>query len=284
MPNVSVKLGDLELISLDAGEFYYDGGAMFGAVPKVIWETLVPVDEQNRICLTLSPLLIASETRKILVDVGFGGLHLKKDVRTYAFDPGKNVFTALADEGLTPEDIDTVVLTHLHSDHAAAATRSGTNGPEIAFPNARYIVNEDEWRTAFDPDPRSAAAYRGEDFEPIESAGRLDLVGDECDIGDGVSLVRTGGHTVGHMMVMVETRDGKAVYPADLVPSRYHVRTPYIAGVDLFPLEVISEKEKLLKSAVDGGWLVILDHDPEGNVGRIVEDEKGRFAFRDVEG
>jgi glyoxylase-like metal-dependent hydrolase (beta-lactamase superfamily II) len=282
MPNVSVKLGEVGLTSLDAGQFYYDGGAMFGVVPKVIWETLVPVDEQNRIRLTLSPLLIASGDRRILVDVGFGGRHVKKDARIYGFDPARNVVAALGEEGMTPEDIDTVVLTHLHSDHAAASTRDGADGLEVAFPNARYIVSEDEWRVALDPDPRSAAAYRADDFRAIESAGRLDLVGDRCDVGDGVSLTRTGGHTAGHMVVTVETAGGTAVYPADLIPSRYHVRIPYIAGVDLFPLEVIREKEKLLKRALDGAWLVILDHDPEGNVGRIIEDEKGRFAFKDV--
>ena len=282
MPNVNVRLGGTLLTSLDAGEFFYDGGAMFGVVPKVIWATLVPVDEQNRIRLTLSPLLIRSGTRKILVDVGFGGRHVKKDAGVYGFDPSRNVMTALADEGLAPGDIDTVVLTHLHSDHAAASTRDGADGPEVAFENARYIVNEEEWRVALEPDPRSAAAYRADDFRPIESSGRLDLVGDECDIGEGVSLVRTGGHTAGHMMVVITANGETAVYPADLIPSRYHVRIPYIAGVDLFPLEVIREKEKLLKQAFEGRWHVVLDHDPEGNVGTIVRDKKGRFAFRDA--
>ena len=283
MPNVSVRIGDALLTSLDAGEFFYDGGAMFGVVPKVIWESLVPVDEENRIRLTLSPLLIRSGARTILVDVGFGGRHVKRDSKVYGFDPSRNVMTALADEGLTPGDVDTVVLTHLHSDHAAASTRDGADGLEVAFENARYVVSEEEWRVALDPDPRSAAAYRADDFKPIESSGRLDLVGDECDIGEGVSIVRTGGHTAGHMMVMVASNGETAVYPADLIPSRYHVRIPYIAGVDLYPLDVIREKEKLLERAHEGGWLVILDHDPEGNLGTIVRDEKGRFAFKDAE-
>ena len=283
MPNVSVRIGDALLTSLDAGEFFYDGGALFGVVPKVIWESLVPVDEENRIRLTLSPLLIRSGARTILVDVGFGGRHVKRDSKVYGFDPSRNVMTALADEGLTPGDVDTVILTHLHSDHAAASTRDGADGLEVAFENARYVVSEEEWRVALDPDPRSAAAYRADDFKPIESSGRLDLVGDECDIGEGVSIVRTGGHTAGHMMVMVASNGETAVYPADLIPSRYHVRIPYIAGVDLYPLDVIREKEKLLERAHEGRWLVILDHDPEGNLGTIVRDEKGRFAFKDAE-
>ena len=283
MPNVTMKLGDMALTSLDAGAFLYDGGAMFGVVPKVIWETLVPVDRQNRIELTLSPLLVATGTRKILVDVGFGGLHAERDAKVYGFNPARTVATALADEGLETGDIDTVVLTHLHSDHAAASTRQGSDGPEVAFENARYLVSKEEWLAASSPDPRSAAAYRADDFKPIESAGRLELVGDACDVCDGVSLVKTGGHTAGHMMVVIATGDGTAVYPADLIPMRHHVRVPYIAGVDLFPLDVIREKQKLLTRAADEGWLVILDHDPKGNIGTVVSDDKGKFEFRDIE-
>jgi glyoxylase-like metal-dependent hydrolase (beta-lactamase superfamily II) len=280
----TVELGGLTLTSLDAGEFLYDGGAMFGAVPKIIWETLVPCDDQNRIVLTLSPLLITSERRRILVDVGFGGRHTKRDLKIFGFDPSRNVESALERIGLSPGDIDTVLLTHLHCDHAGGATREGKTGPEPAFPNARYVVNELEWEDALSPDPRSAAAYRRDDFVPIEEAGLLDLAGDVYDAGDGVTLVRTGGHTRGHAMVIVRTDAGTAVYPADLIPSRHHARVPYVAGIDLFPLDMIEEKEKLLKEAAENDWIVILDHDPVGNVGRIVRDDRGRFAFRDADG
>ncbi len=282
MANVSFQLGDVKLTSLDAGEFLFDGGAMFGAVPKVIWETLVPVDEFNRIRLTLSPLLISVGSKRILVDVGFGTRHTKKDLKIYGFDPARNVVTSLAEEGLAPSDIDIVVLTHLHADHAGGATT--IEGGELVptFPSARYVVNEREWRDALDPDPRSRAAYRRDDFVPLERGGCLALVGDREDLGDGVSVVRTGGHTAGHMMVLVQNDAGTVVYPADIVPSRHHVRVPYIAGVDLFPLDVIEEKEKLLSAAAEEKWIVVLDHDPEGNVGRIVRDEKGRYAFSDL--
>jgi glyoxylase-like metal-dependent hydrolase (beta-lactamase superfamily II) len=284
MGDRSFRLGGLELVSLDAGEFLYDGGAMFGAVPKVIWETLVPVDEQNRITLTLSPLLISSDSRKILVDAGFGARHTKRDLKVFGFDPERNVELALARIGLSPGDIDTVVLTHLHADHAGGATRDGKRGVEPAFPNARYIVNELEWQDALSPDPRSVVAYRRDDFVPLEAAEQLELVGDVYDLGDGVSFVRTGGHTRGHAMVIVRTAEGTAVYPADLIPSRHHARVPYVAGIDLFPLDMIDQKEKLLAEAVEDGWIVVLDHDPAGNVGRVIRDDRGRFAFRDIDG
>jgi glyoxylase-like metal-dependent hydrolase (beta-lactamase superfamily II) len=190
---------------------------------------------------------------------------------------------ALARRGLAAGDIDTVVLTHLHCDHAAGATRDGAGGPEPAFPHARYIVNALEWEDAIDPDARSAAAYRRDDFVPLEEAGQVDLVGDSHEVADGVVLVRTGGHTRGHSMVMVETGEGTAAYPADLIPIRHHARVPYIAGVDTFPLEMIDQKEKFLSKAAEENWIVILDHDTEGNIGRIVRDERGRFAFRDID-
>ncbi|MFH1502132.1 MAG: MBL fold metallo-hydrolase [Candidatus Eisenbacteria bacterium] len=277
-----MRVGDLELVSLDAGVCYYDGGAMFGGVPKVMWDTLIPADPKNRIPLTLSPLLILTAGHKMVVDTGFGGLNLEKDVKYYDYDPSVNVLTALAAEGLEPTDIDTVILTHLHSDHAAYATTMGPDGPAPTFPGARYVVNEIEWETMLEPDPRSAAAYRSEDFEPLEAACVLEFVEDEADLGDGVSVVRTGGHTAGHLMVVVESCGETAVYPSDLIPSRYHVRIPYVAGIDLFPLEVIAEKESLLERAVEGNWIVILDHDAIGNIGRVTRDERGRYVFRDI--
>ena len=283
MANVSTKLGDTELVSLDAGQFPYDGGAMFGGVPKVIWGKLVPVDEQNRIILSLSPLLIRTGGRNILVDVGYGSRHTEKDLKIWGFDPDVTVVTALAEEGLEPSDIDTVILTHLHADHAAGSTTDGKDGPVPTFPDATYLVNEAEWVFANDPDARSAAAYRPDDFVPLMEAGQLELIGDRYDVGEGVTVRRTGGHTGGHMAVYVENDAGTAVYPADLIPTRNHVRVPYIAGIDMIPLEVLESKEELLSDAVEGDWIVILDHDVMGNIGRIVRDDRGRFVFRDLE-
>ncbi|MCK4915371.1 MAG: MBL fold metallo-hydrolase, partial [Candidatus Eisenbacteria sp.] len=138
MANVRTMLGDTELVSLDAGRFPYDGGAMFGGVPKVIWGNLTPVDEFNRIILTLSPLLIRVGSRNMVVDVGYGSRHTKKDLQIWGFDPAVTVVTALEAEGLSPADIDTVILTHLHADHAAGSTSDGADGVEPTFPSARY--------------------------------------------------------------------------------------------------------------------------------------------------
>jgi glyoxylase-like metal-dependent hydrolase (beta-lactamase superfamily II) len=282
MPNTSIMLGLARLTSLDAGVFWYDGGAMFGGVPKVMWETLIRPDAKNRIPLTISPLLIETGARKMVVDVGFGGSHLESDAKRYDFDPSVSVVTALEKEGVRAADVDTVILTHLHSDHAGGVTTKTGRGVFPTFPNARYVVSRDDWDAALSPDPRSAAAYHADDLRVIERAGLARLVSGREDLGDGVSVEPTGGHTAGHLVAFVESAGRTAVYPADIVPSRYHVRVPYVAGIDLFPLDVIRAKEDLLARAADGEWIVILDHDATGNIGRVARDERGRFVFRDM--
>lgn len=276
-------IGGVELTVLDAGTFLYDGGAMFGVVPKVIWSSLLPSDDSNRITLSVAPLLIRTEQECVLIDTGFGNRLGKRERKIFGADPDGDVVAALSREGLTRADVDIVVLTHLHIDHAGGATSMIDGELRPTFPNARYVVNSKEWAAALDPNPMSAAAYRRDDFVPLEACGRLELVEGEHAINKTVTAVETGGHTAGHMMVRVDTAEGTAVYPADLLPSRHHVRAPYVASVDLYPLDVIERKQALLSEAVESGWTVVLDHDPGGKMGRIARSDDGRFAFRELE-
>jgi len=278
-----VKLGSLDLVVLDTGAFVYDGGAMFGVVPKVIWSELATPDAENRIRLSLRLLLITTPGSKILVDTGFGMRFGKREARAYGPRPEPDVEAALAQAGVCPADIDVVVLTHLHADHAGGATKTTPDGVVPTFPNARYLVHELEWNDACRPNAMSAAAYREDDFLPLSQAGQLEFVGDEHDLGDGVTILRTGGHTAGHLMVLVETPEGTAVYPADLIPTRHHVKIPYVASVDLYPLDVVRWKETLLLDAVRGNWTLILDHDPGCPVGKVMETGPGRYGFVEVE-
>ncbi len=277
-----MRLGDITLTVLDAETFLYDGGAMFGVVPRVIWGRLLEPDEQNRIRLAVRPLLITTPDSKILVDTGFGTRLSKKEHKIFGLGEGNNVESALAAVGVGPEEIDTVVLTHLHIDHAGGATRNEGGKVVPAFQNARYLVHELEWEDGLEPDVISAAAYRRDDYVPLMDAGVLELIGDERDLGHGVTTVLTGGHCRGHVMVVVETLSGTAVYPADLIPSRHHFRGAYVAGVDLFPLDVVEQKMQLLEAAARGGWTLILDHDPDGAVGCVVEVENGRYRFEEL--
>ncbi len=278
-----MKLGSHELTPLDAGTFLYDGGAMFGVIPRVIWERLFEPDEENRIRLSLVPLLIRTPTRRILVDTGLGLRLEKRERKIFGLSDESGVVESLRSHGVAPEDIDVVVLTHLHLDHAGGAVdeRDGVLVP--AFPSARYVVHELEWQEGHAPNAMNEAAYRRDDFVPLHEAGVLDIVdADETSLGEGISLIRTGGHCAGHLMVVVRGDGGTVVYPADLIPTRHHFRAPYTAGVDVYPLEVIERKEELLREAAANGWTLILDHDPIGVVGRVGRDEKGRYRFEDI--
>jgi len=278
-----VKLGPHKLTPLDAGSFLYDGGAMFGVIPRVIWGRLLEPDEDNRILLALVPLLIETPTRNILVDTGFGPRLGKRERKIFGLGDDSGVVTSLRSHGIAPEQIDLVILTHLHMDHAggAVANRGGALVP--AFPNARYIAHELEWSEGHAPNAMNAAAYRRDDFVPLAEAGVLDIIEDnDLLLGEGISVHRTGGHCAGHLLVKVADGGETAVYPADLIPTRHHLRAPYTAGVDVYPLEVIERKAELLREAVEGGWILILDHDPAGAVGRVTRDEKGRYRFEDI--
>jgi glyoxylase-like metal-dependent hydrolase (beta-lactamase superfamily II) len=277
-----MKLGPVTLDVIDAGRFLYDGGGMFGVVPKVIWNELLPADEENRLTLALWLLLVRTPDETVLVDTGFGKRLSKKEQRIYGPAPTPAVDDALEAMGVGRDEVDAVVLTHLHADHAGGATVRKGGRLVPTFPNARYYVHEREWADASAPSAISAAGYRADDFLPLEAAGVVELVGDRHRIGRSIELERTGGHTAGHMMVRVAADEGDVLYPADLIPSRHHFRAPYVASVDLYPLDVVERKMEVLRDAAKNGTIVILDHDPKGAVGRVVEGNKGRYAFEEI--
>jgi glyoxylase-like metal-dependent hydrolase (beta-lactamase superfamily II) len=280
-----LRVGSLELRVLDAGGFFYDGGVMFGPVPKAVWQKLVTPDCDNRIRLSIRPLLIKAPDATILIDTGFGERYGDREVTMYGPRQDRGIEAALAREGVAAEDVDVVVLTHLHTDHAGGAVKvaAGGHGPADglvpAFPKARYVVSEREWSVACDRSHPRAAAYRKDDFVPLRDAGVLELVGDECAVGHGVTVIRTGGHTEGHLAAVIADGGATALYPADLVPTRHHVRVPYLAGVDLYPVELMERKREFLDAAARGGWHVILCHEPDAPVGRVAETAPGRHQF-----
>ena len=277
-----MRLGPVTLDVVDAGRFLFDGGGMFGVVPKVIWNELQPADDRNRLTLALWLLLIRTPQETVLVDTGFGKRFSQTEEKMYGPMPSPAVDDALRAMGVASEDVDAVVLTHLHADHAGGATVRAGDRIVPTFPGARYYVHRREWDDAVNPNAISAAAYRGDDYLPLEEAGLVELVGDTHHIGSHIVLERTGGHTAGHLMVRVTTDDGDAIYPADLIPSRHHFRAPYTASVDLYPVEVVERKLEVLARAARDGTIIILDHDPAGAVGRAVEGKKGRYYFEET--
>ncbi len=284
-----MRLGEFELHSLLDGFFGLDGGAMFGVVPKPVWEKTNPADARNRIRLAARPLLVVAGPERILIDTGIGDRWDEKARELYRIEQPDTIETSLARVGFKPDDVTKVVLTHLHFDHAGATTRHDDSGkPVPRFSNARHYVQQKEWEAAVTPNRRSRASYRLDDFLPIKAAGLLELINGPLELVLGLELLPTGGHTPGHQIVVLtdnsESRNQKpefrtAVFWGDLIPTRSHIATPYIMGYDLNPLETMEQKDKLVPQAIAGKWLSFLEHDPEYPCG-VIEEENGRPFLR----
>lgn len=273
-----MRLGEFELFSLSDGFFGLDGGAMFGVVPKPVWERTNPADERNRIRLALRPLLVVTGKERVLVDTGIGDKWDSKNTDMYRIEHTYTIESSLARAGFRPEDVTKVVLTHLHFDHAGAATKPGPTGKHIPrFPNARHYVQQREWEAAVNPNRRSRASYRPDDFLPVQAAGLLELIDGPFALEPGLELLPTGGHTPGHQVVLLRSGVSTAIYWGDLIPTRSHIATPYIMGYDLNPLETMAQKEKLVGLAIAGRWVSFLEHDPDHACGTICEEGGRQF-------
>jgi glyoxylase-like metal-dependent hydrolase (beta-lactamase superfamily II) len=270
-----VKFGDFELVPLWDGGFRLDGGAMFGIVPKPLWEKRAPADEKNRIRLGLRPLLVKGE-RTMIIDAGIGGKMDAKSVEMYAIDRSRQLDHALGDAGVSRDAIDIVLASHLHFDHAGGFTaRTGSGALAPAFPRARYVVRSGEWEDATHPHERNRASYLGENFTPLADAGVLDLVPDDKEIMPGVRTVRTGGHTMHHQIVLIESQGSTAVFAADLIPTAAHIDEPWIMSYDLYPMDTLTFKRRFVREAIEREYLIFFEHDPDIAAGYIRE-ERGR--------
>jgi glyoxylase-like metal-dependent hydrolase (beta-lactamase superfamily II) len=270
-----VKVGSLELTPLFDGFFRLDGGAMFGVVPKPLWERRAPADERNRIRLGLRPLLVRGK-KTMIIDAGIGAKMDAKSVEIYGIDRSRNLDHTLGEAGLEAADIDIVLASHLHFDHAGGFTAVGESGRIVPrFPRARYVVRTAEWEDATHPHERNRASYLPENFVPLAEAGVLDLVAGDEWIMPGVRVVRTGGHAMHHQIVMIESEGRTAVFAADLMPTTAHIDEPWIMGYDLYPMDTLAFKRQFVREAIEREYLVFFEHDPEVAAGYI-RDENGR--------
>jgi methylmalonyl-CoA epimerase len=268
-------IGDLELISLYDGFFRLDGGSMFGVVPKTLWETRAAADDRNRITLAMRPLVVRG-VRTMLIDAGLGDKHDAAFDERHGTDRARHLDHALSEAGLSPQDIDLVLATHLHFDHAGGFTvRDNSGRLRPRFPRARYVVRRGEWEDATHPHDRNRASYLADDFAPLAEAGVLALVDDDQTIMPGVKVQRTGGHTMHHQMVWIESGGQRAAYVADLMPTTAHLPDAWITGFDLYPMETLAAKKAFVQEALARDTLVLFEHDPVTAAGRIVE-ENGR--------
>ena len=274
-----MTFGDLELISLFDGYLRLDGGAMFGTVPKTLWEKRAPADEKNRITLAMRPLLVRSAAGIMLIDAGIGDKMDEKSRTIYAIDRSRNLDHSLADAGLHADGIDVVLASHLHFDHTGGFTSkdaAGTIRPR--FPNARYVVRSAEWDDATHPHERNRASYLQENFAPLMTAGVLDLIADDRAIMPGIRVVRTGGHTMHHQIVMIESGAATAVFTADLIPTTAHIDEPWIMGYDLYPMDTLAFKRKFVREAIDREYLIFFEHDPAIVAGYIREKDGRKYV------
>ncbi|KHD87640.1 MAG: beta-lactamase [Bdellovibrio sp. ArHS] len=268
-----MQIGPYQICPIPTGEFGLDGGAMFGTVPKVLWERSNPPDDKNRIPMEARALLLKSQGLNILIDTGNGqgkdfiakyGEKLgTKFAEMYNIDDsGPSLLKSLASFGVRPEDIDHVILTHLHFDHAGGATTEKDGKLVPTFPKAQYWIQKGNLETASKPNLRERASYYSANFQPLQEAGVLNILDGEKEILPGVSVLLSNGHTQAQQMVKVTDGTATLLYCGDVVPTSSHVKIPWLMGYDLHPLTLMEEKQKYLSQAADQKWYLFFEHDP----------------------
>ncbi len=274
-------LGSLELLTLSDGFFRLDGGAMFGVVPRTLWEKRLPPDDDNRIPLGMRPLIVRNEKKTMLIDAGCGDKMDAKSAQIYKLDRTYHLDHALAEAGVSVGDIDIVLASHLHFDHVGGFTAIGKNGKIVPrFPNAKYVAHRAEWEDATHPHERNRASYLQENFVPLKDAGVLTLVDDAAEIMPGVTFRRSGGHTANHQVVMIESGGRTAVFAADMYPTSVHVPDAWVMGYDLYPMDTLAFKRAFAREAIEREYLIFFEHDPSMAAGYLREKDGKRFVER----
>lgn len=277
-------MDNITITTVLSGYFKLDGGPMFGVVPKVMWNKLNPADDRNLCQWAMRSILIETGQRKILVDTGIG---TKQDEKFRAIfgATGPSASRSLADIRIDPEEITDVFLTHLHFDHVGGALYKNDRDEIVpTFPNATYWSNEVHYDWAYQSNPREAASFLKENFVPLRDASRLQMIDvqkDDVDWLDGMAVRFLYGHTTGMMLLKVPLPDSSKFlwYGADLIPSRWHVRRPYVMAYDMQPIKTLEEKERFLTDLVDTQDVLYFEHDPSLEAATLRTDERGRFAL-----
>jgi len=274
----TIRLGDIDIVTVSDGFFYLDGGAMFGVVPKTFWQTKAPPDERNRIRMAMRCILLRG-ARTMLIDAGCGDKMTARQADIYRFERDFNLSHALAAAGAAPESIDIVLATHLHFDHAGGFTERAADGVvRPRFPRAQYVVRRGEFEDAMNPNERTKGSYFFENYKPLADHNVLQLVDEDATIMPGVRVRRTGGHTMHHQVVLIESAGKTAVFAADLLPTAAHLPEVWVMGYDLFPLDTLNFKRAFLREAIEREYLILFEHDPNIAAGYIREKNGKRYV------
>ena len=275
-------LGDYRVEVVPDTEFRLDGGAMFGVVPRALWSKVCPPDEQNRIRMNMNCLFIETEKERIIIETGIGDKWSEKQEAMYGISRERPLSESLrALTGLGAQDITIVVNTHLHFDHAGGNTKLDEKGRAVpTFPNARYFVSRAEYEHAEAPHERDRASYMPENWRPVNETGQLELKEADYEVVPGLRMETIAGHSRTMQCVRLE-RGGRTLFSfADLVPMRAHVPFAWIMGYDLYPVETLEAKKRLLPQAAREDWLCFFYHDPDVPLCRVVEEDGKLHAMK----
>ena len=279
----------MNLYSINTGNLKLDGGAMFGVVPKVIWNKLYPCDENNLCNWSMRCLLIETNDRKILIDCGIGDKQSEKFLTNYYLNGDDTLDKSLAATGLTADDITDVILTHLHFDHCGGAVRWNEDKTDYipTFKNATYITSKAQWEWATNPNNREKASFLKENILPIMEKGKIRLIDDDCELFPDISVRIFNGHTDGQVIPFIRYKDKTIVYMADLLPSSAHIPLPYVMSYDTRPLITLKEKEAFMNEGAKNGYILFFEHDLYRECCTVQETEKGvrmkdSFALADI--
>ena len=274
-----LKLGDLELLVVSDGVLRLDAGAVFGLTPRVMWEPYVPdIDGKHRLPMGLNCMIVRGQGKTVLVETGVGAKSGRTPGAAGTEESG-TLIENLAREGIRPEDVDIVVNTHLHFDHAGGNTIASEGKPVPAFPRARYFIQKGEWEAAGRPNQRTRATYLAENFEPLEDARQVELVEGDTEIVKGLRLVPAPGHTADHCIVELESGGDLALYVGELAQQPVMLeRIAWISAFDVLPLVSLETKERVIERALERRALIVSVHAPYPGLGRLrLEDSKRRW-------
>jgi glyoxylase-like metal-dependent hydrolase (beta-lactamase superfamily II) len=265
-----------KLIALETGYFALDGGAMFGVVPKTLWQKSNPADESNRIPLALRTLLLVNSQRKILIDTGIGYKFDPKWQSIYRIDHTKHrLEKSLEQAGFKPEDISDVILSHLHFDHCGGCTYFTNNQLNLTFPNATHHVQQEQWDWANDPSEKDRASFLLDNYAVLKDKNQLNLISGPAELFPGITALPMSGHTPGMQVIKISLPDCTVAYCSDLIPTAAHIPLPWIMAYDNNPMITLQEKRSFLPMAVNDEWVLLFEHDPYRAAGTVSLTERG---------